>query len=464
MSVRRNNKVTKNLKDYAVPLIGLFIVLIIIFNIFSWTNNNSSNTTTVDTENKSWLDLSFETWANATIVYTSWKTVKVDNDNKKLYKWDTLKVIDWSLMIDFPTFWKFNLDKNWELEYTQNWEISLNSSYLWVNTLKNLNIKMKYAVVKIWENSVVSLDQNEVWSTIYLINWTVNVSNLAWKSIDLEKWEKINISSSDTSNKDISLEKEPIDDYFKSNEWYTKNNWDSYLSLSWSLDSTWMLDWTSTWELSWSWEKVLNTNSNELISIDFPTWDEAFSETPVIDIEWTLLDESIAEITINWISAKINKETNKFSLKKFNLENKTNDLVYKVFNENKDVLWKYVKTIYYEWGKDNITSTSWFNVENFSVDASDFKFTRPSSEWIYTTYDDEVSIYWETPAWVVKKVTVNWYQLKTFNWTTWRYHAKKIYSNLADWTNVYEIKYYWDADKLVYKNTFTIIKKTEVKK
>jgi hypothetical protein len=127
-------------------------------------------------------------------------------------------------------------------------------------------------------------------------------------------------------------------------------------------------------------------------------------------------------------------------------------------------LWKYVKTIYYQWWKDEQASTTWFNVENFDIDASEFKFTSPTSEWIYTTYDDEVSIYWETPKNIIKKVTVNWYRLKTFNWTTWRYHAKKVYDNMKEWTNVYEIKYFWDADKLIYKNTFTIIKKTLEKK
>lgn len=461
---RNNNKVTKNLKDYAVPLIWLVIILIIVFNIFSW---GSSETKTIESivqnENTSWLSLSFDASLDADIINNWWNT-KVSESNKNLSKWDKLRVNSWNLLIDFPSVWKLNLDKNWELEYTKNWEISLDSSYLWINTIKSLNVKMKYANVSIWENSTVSLDQNEVGSTVYLLNWTVNVSNLVWKNIVLEKWEKITIQEKMSSSQDVDLsfEKWLTKDYFEWTEWYSKNNGDLYMNVSWSLD----LNLTSTWELTWSWEEntKINNSSDELIVVDNPTWDEAFSETSTIDIEWTILDENIAEITINWIKTKINKETNKFSLKNFWLDKKTNDLVYKVFNENKDVLWKYVKTIYYQWWQDDSVSTTWFNVENFSVDALEFKFTRPSSEWIYTTYEDTVSIYWETPKGIIKKVRVNWYQLKSFNWSSWRYHASIANNNLKEWSNVYEIKYYWEWDKLVYKNTFTIIKKIQEKK
>ena len=48
--------------------------------------------------------------------------------------------------------------------------------------------------------------------------------------------------------------------------------------------------------------------------------------------------------------------------------------------------------------------------------------------------------------------------MKSFDWKNWRYHARTDYGNLANWTNVYEIKYFsWET--MVYKNYFTIIKK-----
>jgi hypothetical protein len=142
------------------------------------------------------------------------------------------------------------------------------------------------------------------------------------------------------------------------------------------------------------------------------------------------------------------------------LDRKTNDIVFKVFDENKEIIWKEVKTIYYNWWIDDKTSnTWWFEVKNFSVDASDFKFTQPSSDGIYTTFDNSVSIYGETPKNIIKKVAVNWFTLNSFNWTNWRYHARTEYGNLKDWSNVYEIKYYGDNNKLIYTNNFTIIKK-----
>jgi hypothetical protein len=37
---------------------------------------------------------------------------------------------------------------------------------------------------------------------------------------------------------------------------------------------------------------------------------------------------------------------------------------------------------------------------------------------------------------------VNDYKLSSFNGSTWRYHASTDNNNLADGTNVYEIKYF----------------------
>jgi len=93
---------------------------------------------------------------------------------------------------------------------------------------------MRFAKVAIGNNSTVSVSQNEVGSTIYLLSGIVEVSNIAGKSTVLTPGQKITISRLD-SNKDdidISLLKENLDDYFKSTDWFIKNNGNFYLNNS----------------------------------------------------------------------------------------------------------------------------------------------------------------------------------------------------------------------------------------
>jgi len=56
-------------------------------------------------------------------------------------------------------------------------------------------------------------------------------------------------------------------------------------------------------------------------------------------------------------------------------------------------------------------------------------------------------------------VVVNDYKLNSFNWVSWRYHARTDYNNLKKGTNIYEIKYYKKDGTLLYVNNYIIIKK-----
>ena len=137
-----------------------------------------------------------------------------------------------------------------------------------------------------------------------------------------------------------------------------------------------------------------------------------------------------------------------------------------MFNKNEDLVEKFVYTVYYDagatwWtntnGQNNNTAWTWVNT--FNVDGSKFAFTAPTTGATYTTYKDFVTIRGTVSAPNIDTVTVNDLKLWSFNWTTWRYHARDIYGTLADWTNVYEVKYF-SGGNLVYKNYFTIVKKT----
>jgi hypothetical protein len=145
--------------------------------------------------------------------------------------------------------------------------------------------------------------------------------------------------------------------------------------------------------------------------------------------------------------------------------------VFKLYDTDDNVISKVVYTFYYNWPiiqEETATTTnetpkpSSNEVRNYQVDWSKFIFTAPGTS-PYSTSESMVTIRWQLPAsaWVAK-VSVNGFTLWSFNWTTWRYHANSDSDNFKDWTNVYEVKYYWEWWKLVYTNSFVIIKKAKL--
>ncbi len=107
---------------------------------------------------------------------------------------------------------------------------------------------------------------------------------------------------------------------------------------------------------------------------------------------------------------------------------------------------------------DLINNNSWFKIQTFDVDGSQFTFTEPTTKSTFTTSTDFITIKWKVLIEWISKVTVNDYILNSFDGSTWRYHAS-YNNNMIIWTNLYEIKYIDSVWKIVHKNTFTIIKK-----
>ena len=442
MPRNRRNSFWKTIKDYTVPIIGLLLIAILIFSFFFsfWSKDDSLNN-----ENQVWINVALGSDSSEAYVIYPWDNKKQIEQNIALYKWEKIVVKNWTVSLDFPSIWNMNLNKIWELKYNEDWELFLFSSDLWVNNTSPVDINMRYWTAKLWENSVVSLTQNEMWSTVYLIDWFVETSNITGRSTVLAKWQKITIPRQDSTSTDVNLSllKESIDDYFKSSDWFIKNNGEFYLSQN--LDN--ISSSTSTWQII----------SSSIISFD-NLFDESSVQSSSIDINWKYNDE-ISKITLNWLSASLNEGNKTFSFKWYILENKENDLVFKVYDNDSNIIKKYVYTVYHDSWIDNSLSETGFQVTNFEIDASDFRFSSPSTTWTYITYDDFVTIKWVTPAETVFRVSVNGYTLKSFNWTSWRYHARTDYNNLKDGTNLYEVKYYWSNDNLIYTNYFTIIKK-----
>lgn len=471
MTTRRNryswhNSFSKNIKDYIVPIIWWILILFLIWSLFlKWWNKAP-----VNDENRVWIAITKDADSWASISYAWWSKRDI-SEVKALYKWEKITVSSGRVKLSDANV-SINLNKLWELKYLENWVLSLYSWEAWVDTNAAIDMEMRFVKLKIPANAHISLSQNEVMSTIYVISGNVEVSNLKWKSTVVKAMEKIEIARELASDEkaDLELKKQPIDSFFTKSSWFTVNNGESYVNSSntgSTDDKTWT--WSVTWSTkTWTW-KTIKSKSGAAISwksklLTFSNLlDESNVSSNPISVSWAYDTEEVAKIEVNWKIATLNPETWTFKVEWVSVPNKSNDLVFKVFNKDEELKEKFVYTVYYEaWASWTNWWNSWndstFKVNTFEVDGSKFAFTSPTRESTYTTFEDFVTIRGYVSATWIDKVSVNDFVLKSFDWKNWRYHARTDYGNLANWTNVYEIKYFsWET--MVYKNYFTIIKK-----
>jgi len=456
MTRNRNNNLSKSLKDYAVPLIWLVLILILLFSVFSGWDNTKTQDNNKNIVSNTWeiqVSLDWED-SKAYIIYESWKKVLIE-DTISLQKSEKISVESWDVTIDFPFFAKMKLKENWEIAYKEDGSIFLESWNLWVESMSNIDIFMKFAEISIPSGDIVNLSQNDIESVIYSIDWNILVSNLAWKSVQLKSLEKLSIKSKDSTSNEINLdsEKKQIDDYFKLSSWFKQNGWDDLLNnkiennLSW----TWLLD-----------KKINLKSSNDLISFD-NLQDESYVKTDKIDVVGRYSPLKVWKITINNNETKLDSELWTFSLKWFLLNSKTNDLVIKIFDKDSNLILKKVMTIYTN-KVLNTSNTLVLNkkLENFPVKATDFIIYEPTKTGKLTTTSGQITIRWIVKNKNVDSVIVNDYKLKSYNGSTWRYHAFTTQWTLKNGANNYEIKYLDKDWKLIYKEYYSIYKEFKV--
>jgi len=221
---RGNTTFQKNIKDYIVPIIWWILVLFLIFSVFSWDDSSDTKT---NIENQSWINISLDSESSqATIIYP-WDYKKDLEWDWVLYKWEKILVKQWNVSLNLDSLVNFKVNRLWELRYLENWNFSVTSWEVWIDSLKSINLDLNFAKLKIDENSHLSVSQNEMWSTIYLISWFVEVENLVWKNTVLAPGEKITISRWDASkgNLDLTLLKENLDQFFLKSDWFILNKW-----------------------------------------------------------------------------------------------------------------------------------------------------------------------------------------------------------------------------------------------
>ena len=464
MTRYRNSNLSKTLKDYAVPFVWLFLILVLLYGVFStWdTTNSDIQEDNIDSNiNLEEVKVSLNSSdSEAYIVYENWKKLKIESDIS-LQKSDKVVIESWSVNIDFPLLAKMKLWKNGELTYSKDGSLFLESWSLWLESKSNIDFFMKFAEVSIPSWNIVSFYQTELESFIYSIDWNTVVTNLWGVSSKLSNMEEISIKSKDSSSTDINLDtyKKELNDFFKLSAWFKENNWDELLNNQKEESLTGSLLWDKKSEIKDLWN---------LMSFDNIT-DESYVKTNSIDLTWRYSPLKVWKITINNISTKLDSELWIFSLKWFKLLSKTNDLVVKTFDKDLNLISKKVLTIYSNnsWISPNIDVKTNKTLENFPVKATDFYIYEPTKTGKITTKSSQLTIRWKVNNSEVTRVLVNWYSLKSYNGSTWRYHAFVEQGTLKNWANNYEIKYLDKDWKLVYKEYYSIYKefvKPSVKK
>ena len=447
---RRRSPVAKNIKDYLVPIVWGILILFLLISIFTGWEKKAD----IQIENQLWISVMMGT--SNTISYVTYPGQdKVEiTENLSLFKWEQLLVKEGSLSLDIPELWNARLSKLWEIKFNEDGSFTHTSGKVWFNTTWNVDVNTRFASVKMWDDSHVSFDQNEMASTIYALSGMIEVVNLAWENTLLLPGEKISISRMDANNSDVDLKslKENIDDLFKNDEWYILNNGDKYLNKK-----------NTEEEDSIETQTTSSSHSNRVLIFD-NIEDEANISDDTLKITGKFWDETIVKITLNGKESEINLENKIFKFNNVDTSSQQNDLVFRAYDDAGDILEKKLITLYYNGWSDNSPANVFWDVKNYdNVDASQFTFTGPSKFTTFTTTGNQVTIQGQVLNKNVAMVKVNWYALKSYSKVsgTWKYHAFSIYNNLSDGTNVYEVKYYDINNKLIFTNYYTIVKSSD---
>jgi len=461
---RQEKNYIKVLKDYAVPLIWVLLIFLFIFSILSKTSNNRDvwNETSINSEQRSYI-LSFgQAETSAQVIYNGWSREDI-SEWTQVFFGETIVVQDGTVKLSRWEEDIIHLNRIAEFKIDNVSKYALFSSDAWLQLSDQSEIVMRYATVYTNANTTVSLTQNEAWSTIYVLKWSVEVENMVWVQTRVVAGQRVSVPRLQASNRDfdISNERSEIDTFFKNSDWFLDNN--GHLMNLEEVPQEWD---TNNWEedKNWSWDIATS-----LIRFD-KLRDEMSIEGSSISISGTLLNENIWAVSVQNIPAELDTTGRSFSIDTINLPAAMNDLVVKIYDTERNILKKYVYTIYTSnpsWSSATQNprvqeNTAPINNSNtfFDIDATKFRFTSPSASNRFTTSASEITIRWETTAEWISYVEVNGFRLNSFNGSTWRYHAFERFDTIREGTNQYRIDYLDNNERLVYTEYYTIIKQT----
>lgn len=458
MSRHRNRNTFQNtFKDYLVPIVGWVLLLILLYSLFNGSWNDTNENIPQSWENQSPVNINFSASDDEVFIMYPGEEREQISESESLYKWERIIVKSWWVDLNFTNGTQLALNKIAELKYNEDSSLSLYSSDAWINLAEDTTIAMKYANIEAQADSTLSLTQNEAGSTVYVLAWSAKITNLGWVSTSLIKGQKINISRLNAASNDIDLsaEKGNIDSYFKGSDWFIENEGHIILQQEENIEAT------GTGSTQW--------DTTAYISYDNLN-DEMSTNNSSLTITGKILQDSISSVTIDNRQVNISEDKT-FSLQGVDTSKSINDLVVKVYDDNKTIVEKTVFTVYSS--TTNTTSNTVARVSQaatssdvnsqgvttYSVDGTDFGFTQPSVTGKFSTTGSEITIRWVTTAKWISKVQVNGFTLASFNGSTWRYHAFERFETLEFGTNQYKVDYFGEDGEIVYTDYYTIVKK-----
>lgn len=174
-SNRRKSSISKTFKDYLVPIIGFALIILIVYSFFS---GDSATTDTENTENRIGSQLTLKGInPEVYVVYTGEKQEQITTA-QEIFKGEKVIVKEGGAHIDTVNSISIDIDRLGEFKLNEDGSFALYSSNIWIASPVVSTVNLRYATAKISESSVVSLTQNEVSSTLYVLKGTAEVSNL----------------------------------------------------------------------------------------------------------------------------------------------------------------------------------------------------------------------------------------------------------------------------------------------
>ena len=172
-----------------------------------------------------------------------------------------------------------------------------------------------------------------------------------------------------------------------------------------------------------------------------------------------ILNPRVARIEIAGQNASISREENTFSLADVTLNSSTNDYVYRVYDDDNEMIYKHVLTLYSGSASASSSATA-TSVTSYNLSNDQFKIISPATD-VYTTSETVIRIDGRVPVGAVDAITVNDYKLQKFpsGGKNWYYFANKQYGTMTDGVNLYTIRYFDAQGKKLYEHAFTIINK-----
>ena len=435
--------------------IGVIGIILFIF----WFSSHFGKDTSDDSNENTLFSVSLWTGSEVYLIESKGIKKQMDSDFSLSDETATVSIVNGSVEISNPLFSGY-ADRATEIGYRKNSPkdtLDILRWRIWMEAQGDIKVHLKNFDLSLKKEDVVFVEQNQVYSTLYVFRWSVALQANTL-NYTLSAGKRIMVAHSDILNPNLSLESlsGPIDDAIKQNPFYIARNGEVLLG-SITTGSGWDILSGSSISGNLIGTGLIQQKNTSYIQIISPE-DGSQVTTATIKITGKLLSNEVKKVTINEVPSTISPVDMTFQASFTPTELVTN-LVYKAYNSADVLLERGVVTIS---TKNAKSGTDKLSPNTFPINDRDYKITSPSEN-PYKTTDSSVTVRWVVPKDTVKFIMVNKFRLKQYKSysTNWQYFANMSYDTMKDGINLYEIEFYGANDELLSTQLFTIVKETK---